>query len=55
MVNYLVSLVHKGYLFTSCGKNKSLVDQPKTNAVLNKVTFTIAKVLDKPPFYNFHK
>ena len=54
IANCPVSLVHERYLFTSCGKNKSLVDQLKTKAVPNKLNFIIAKMVDKSHFFNIN-
>ena len=51
----LRNLVHKWYLFTSCGKNNSLVNQLKTKVTLNRVIFITAKVLGKLFFCNFDK
>ena len=55
IVYYHVSLVHKWYLFTFCHKKKSLVNQPKTNIILNKVIFIIVNVLLQSIFCNFKK
>ena len=53
--NYHAGLEHKWHLFTSCGKNKSLLNKLKTKVTLNKVILIIPKVLDEALFCNFNK